>query len=417
MGLRRTGAAVIAAAFLAFAVPVAVSARAADVVTEKSLDELKAEVLRRASEKPPRSMMEGMKLDDVREALSHITTLDRDEWARAWIALGDRYMEWGQNRARIGDIGKAKQQLLLAYRYYKLGHYPVDNSPEKRRAYEKGIDAFLVYARYLDPPLEVVDIPFEGKSIVGYLRLPKADKPVPVVYLVTALDSRKEEWIERNQDYLSHGIGVFVTDMPGTGQAPILADEHADRMFSRVLDWLATRSDIDSKRIGLYGGSWSGYWAVKMAIVERARLRAVVAQGPGVHYYFQRDWQKTAVETPDYLMDLFPARASVYGVGTMERFLSFGPRMSLKAQGLLGKPAAPILLVNGARDTQVPIKDLYLAFGTMDALKEAWVNPEGGHMGRGKGWSSQRIRSEVVAPWMIRHLTEPDQISDAAKDN
>ncbi|HET9149144.1 MAG TPA: alpha/beta fold hydrolase, partial [Alphaproteobacteria bacterium] len=304
MGLRRTGAAVIAAAFLAFAVPVAVSARAADVVTEKSLDELKAEVLRRASEKPPRSMMEGMKLDDVREALSHITTLDRDEWARAWIALGDRYMEWGQNRARIGDIGKAKQQLLLAYRYYKLGHYPVDNSPEKRRAYEKGIDAFLVYARYLDPPLEVVDIPFEGKSIVGYLRLPKANKAVPVVYFVSALDSRKEEWIERNEDYLSHGVGVFVTDMPGTGQAPILADEHADRMFSRVLDWFATRSDIDSKRIGLYGGSWSGYWAVKMAIVEHARLRAVVAQGPGVHYYFQRDWQKTAVNAPEYLMDL-----------------------------------------------------------------------------------------------------------------
>jgi pimeloyl-ACP methyl ester carboxylesterase len=417
MGLRRTGAAVIAAAFLAFAVPGALSARAADVVTEKSLDELKAEVLRRASEKPPRSMMAGMKLDDVREALSHITTLNRDEWARAWIALGDRYMEWGENRARAGDVDIAKQQLLLAYRYYKLGHYPVDNSPEKRRAYEKGINAFLVYARYLDPPLEVVDIPFEGESIVGYLRLPKANKAVPVVYFVSALDSRKEEWIERNEDYLSHGIGVFVTDMPGTGQAPILADEHADRMFSRVLDWFATRPEIDSKRIGFYGGSWSGYWAVKMAIVERARLRAVAAQGPGVHYYFQRDWQKTAVETPDYLMDLFPARTSVYGVSTMEQFLSFGPRMSLKTQGLLGKPAAPILLVNGARDTQVPIKDLYLAFGTMDAVKEAWVNPEGGHMGRGKDWSSRRIRSEVVAPWMIRHLTEPDQISDAAEAN
>src|SRR5690242_21444571 len=150
MRLRRMGAAAIAAAVLAFAWPAGSSARAADVVTARSLDELKAEVLRRASEKPPRSMMEGMKLDDVREALSHIKTLDRDEWARTWIALGDRYMEWGENRARAGDVDKAKQQLLLAYRYYKLGHYPVDNSPEKRRAYEKGINAFLVYARYLD---------------------------------------------------------------------------------------------------------------------------------------------------------------------------------------------------------------------------------------------------------------------------
>lgn len=410
MGFRRVGVALVGAAVIAVFLP----ARAADVITTRSVAELKAEVLRRASETPPRSMMEGMKLDDVRGALSHINTLDRDEWARAWITVGDRYMDWGQNHARKGDTDGAKRDFLLAYRYYKLGHYPVDNSPEKKNAYEKGIGAFLTYARYLDPPLEVVDIPFDGKNIVGYLRLPKATKPVPVVYLVTALDSRKEEWIERNEDYLSHGVGVFVTDMPGTGQAPILAGEHADRMFSRVLDWFATRSDIDSRRIGFYGGSWSGYWAAKMAIVEHARLRAVVAQGVGVHYYFQRDWQKTAVDTTEYLMDLFPARASVYGVDTMEKFLSFGPRMSLKAQNLLGKPAAPILLVNGARDTQVPIKDLYLAFDTMDALKEAWVNPNGGHMGRdGKNWSSQRIRSEIVAPWMIRHLTDPDQRSGA----
>jgi pimeloyl-ACP methyl ester carboxylesterase len=406
MALRSVAVALVGAAMLAFASP----AYTADMITTRSIGELKAEVLRRASATPPRDMMAGVKLDDVREALSHIETLDRDEWAHAWIAIGDRYMERGENDARAGRTDKAKQNLLLAYRYYKLGHYPVDNSPEKKRAYEKGINAFLTYARYLDPPIEVIDIPFEGKSIVGYLRLPKSTRPVPVVYLVTALDSRKEEWIERNEDYLDHGIGVFVTDMPGTGQAPITADEHAERMFSRVLDWFATRKDVDSKRIGFYGGSWSGYWAAKMAIVEHARLRAVVAQGVGVHYYFQREWQAKAVNTPEYLMDLFPARASVYGVTTLDQFLAFGPRMSLKAQGLLNKPASPILLVNGARDTQVPIQDLYLAFDTMYCLKEAWVNPSGGHMGRDDGyWSSQRIRAKIVAPWMIRHLTEPDQ--------
>ena len=57
----------------------------------------------------------------------------------------------------------------------------------------------------------------EGKEIVGYLRLPKGAGRHPLVYFATALDSRKEEWAERNEDLLDDGVGIFVTDMPGTG--------------------------------------------------------------------------------------------------------------------------------------------------------------------------------------------------------
>ena len=389
----------------AFALILAGPGTAADHVTARTLDQLKDEVLKRASEVPPRSLVDGMKLADVREALSHISSLDRDEWARAWILIGDRYMASGRAAEKAGKIAEAREDFLRAYRYFKFGHYPTDNSPDKKTSYAKGIEAFLAYGRYLDPPLEVVKIPYEGKEIVGYLRLPKNARAAPLVYFVTALDSRKEEWAERNEDYLSQGVGIFVTDMPGTGQAPILGSETAERMFSRVLDYFATRPEIDARRIGFYGGSWSGYWATKMAVVEKARLKAVVAQGLPVHHYFTPEWQKVAVNTPEYLMDLFPARASVYGVETMEQFLAFGPRMSLKNQGVLEREAAPILMINGAGDTQVPIDDLYLAFATLKgSVKEAWVNPKGFHMGRSADWAVQRIRTEVIVPWMMKQL-------------
>jgi len=382
-------------------------AAAADHVTTRTLDQLKAEVIKRASEVPPRSLVDGMTLDDVREALSHVHSLDRDEWARAWMLIGDRYMANGRAAESGGKIAEAREDFLRAYRYFKFGHYPTDNSPDKKLSYAKGIEAFLAYARYLDPPLEVVKIPYEGKEIVGYLRLPKNARAAPLVYFVTALDSRKEEWAERNEDYLNQGTGIFVTDMPGTGQAPILGSETAERMFSRVLDYFATRPEIDARRVGFYGGSWSGYWATKMAVVEKSRLKAVVAQGLPVHHYFTPEWQRVAVNTPEYLMDLFPARASVYGVDTMEQFLAFGPRMSLKNQGVLEREAAPILLINGAGDTQVPIDDLYLAFTTLKgSVKEAWVNPLGFHMGRSADWSVQRIRSEIIVPWMTRQLKD-----------
>ena len=184
---------------------VAGAAQAADHVTTRTLDELKAEVILRASDVPQRSLVDGMKLPDVREALGQINSLDRDEWARAWMAIGDRYMAAGRAAEKAGRIAEAREDYITAYRYFKFGHYPTDNSPDKKRSYAKGIEAFLAYGRHLDPPLEVVTIPFEGKEIVGYLRLPKGAGPAPVVYFVTALDSRKEEWAERNEELSAAG--------------------------------------------------------------------------------------------------------------------------------------------------------------------------------------------------------------------
>ena len=374
----------------------------AQLPPERTLQELKEETLKRVQENPQRSMVEGILVEDAKAALARLNSLDRDDWAAVWIPFGDRYMAQAKSLESARNPS-AKDLYLRAYVYYKLAHYPTDNSPKKKEAYQKGIDAFLSYARYLTPRVEVVRIPFEGKEIVGYLRLPEKPRPAPLVYLVTALDSRKEEWAVRNGLYLDQGIGIFVTDMPGTGQAPIKADPTAERMLSRALDYLQTRPEIDSKRIGFYGGSWSGYWAAKMAILERDRLRAVVAQGVGVHNYFQPEWQRTALGTPEYLMDLFAARALVYAVSTLDDFLAFGPKMSLIALGLIDKPSAPTLLINGEHDSQVPIEDLHLLL-RHGSPKEAWVNPNGMHMGRSPDWPSQKIQREVTVPWMVRML-------------
>ena len=77
--------------------------------------------------------------------------------------------------------------------------------------------------------------------------------------------------------------------------------------------------------------------------------------------------------------------------------------MSLKAAALLDRPSSPMLLVNGERDSQVPIEDLYVMLRS-GSVKEAWVNPTGGHIGRGPGWPDTRIFSEVVVPWLARAL-------------
>jgi len=377
------------------------AAALAQIAPPRTLDELKAETQARADRNA--YPLTGLKPDDVRKALANINSLDRDEWAKAWGDVAIQYALQARAAEAIGKIKEAQEGYLMAWRLYSFARWPTPNSPGKQKAYELALDAFQHYASHLDPAPTLVRIPFEGKEIVGWLRLPKGVQKAPLVLTISALDSRKEDNVERGEAFIRRGIATFSFDMPGTGQAPLKGDVDSERMFSRALDYVATRPELDAKRVAVYGVSWSGYWSAKLGIVERDRLKGVVSQGAPIHHYFQPEWQTKALGTREYLFDLFPARASVYGAGSLEEFLAYGPKMSLEAQGLIDRPSAPMLLVNGNRDTQVPIADLDLMLHSGTA-KEAWVNPVGAHTGRSAEWPDGKIFAKIVAPWIVRQL-------------
>jgi esterase FrsA len=375
---------------------------------ERTLEEIKTEALRRAEN--GMYPLIGLDPEDVREAFASIKTSGNDEWAAAFSSVADRYMAQAKS-LEATDPAKASAAYVKAWRLYSFGRWPVPASPGKQRAYAKALEAFLAHARFMDPPLEVVRIPFEGSEIVGYLRLPKNAKgPAPVVLAISGLDSRKEDLSENFGAVLPYGIGFIGVDSPGTGQAPIKASETAERMFSRVIDYLQTRPEVDKTRIGVDGQSFGAYWATKLAIVERSRLKAVVAQSPPAHATFQKDFvlSKT-LGNREYLFGLGPALMSIYeGAKTVDDLATILPKMSLVSQGLLGKPMAPMLVIAGVLDTQVPISDAYLILNSGDVPKEAWINPQGGHLGRQvKVWPDPVIFRQVIIPYLIRTLEVP----------
>jgi len=344
----------------------------------------------------------GYDKEEVREVLSRIKSLDRDDWARSWMQQGDKHV--AAAKAAGTDRAKAREAYLAAWRYYGFGAWPTQNSEGKREAHRRATAAFRAFAALAEPAIEVLRVPFEGKEITAYLQLPAGARPAPVVMSVGGLDSYKEYVVEQyGPGYLAAGLGYLAIDMPGTGEAPIKIDVGAERLFSRLLDALVARQDIDAKRIGFMGVSWGGHWGARVGYTEKDRLRATVSWAGPVDMYFSREWQSKALSTREYLFDLFAARAGVYGVSTLEDFYAYGPRMSLKNGDWLSKPSAPMLVVNGEKDSQVPIEDLYLLLRN-GSPKEAWVNPQGGHIGRGAGWSDARIFKEVVVPWLAAKL-------------
>jgi esterase FrsA len=370
---------------------------------ERTIDEIKVEAQARAE----RGVypLTGLDPKDVREALAHIDTRDADVWASAWSAVADRYYGVAKESHNVEE---RRSNFLRAWRLYYFAQWPVASSEGKKVAYNNALDSFIRSTEALSPPLEIVRIPFEGGEIVGYMRIPTSSAGrVPVVLAVTGLDSRKENLAETYGALLGHGVGFFTIDGPGTGQSPVKASPTADRVLSRVIDYLAARGDVDPSRILLHGVSFGGYWASKLAIVEKDRLRAVVVQSPPIDGFFQPDFVRNSLlGNQEYLFDVVPTFLSVVeNVGTVDDLVCEFPKLSLVALGLLGRPTTPMLVIAGVRDTLVPISDIDLLLSNGDVPKDAWINPKGGHLGRELTyWTDPMIFQEVIMPWELRVL-------------
>jgi dienelactone hydrolase len=374
------------------------SSPVAGIAPPRTLPELKAEVILRAGKQT--YPLDGVALADAEIAMADLKSTSPDEWARVWIARGDAKIQ----QAQAARPTNQAQLYRAAWALYSVGRFPAPTSPGRRLSYSKALDAYRAFVARIDPPLEVVRIPFEGHEIVGYLRSPpNAGGPSPLLISTGGIDNLKEQVAHQGLVFLDHGFAVFAVDMPGTGESPVKADAGAERVFSRVLDWARTRPEIDAQRIFFKGGSWGGHWATRMALSEKDRLLGAISQaGPAARFYTE-EWQMKALGTREYLLDLFDARAAIYGVSTLPEFLAYGRRLSLLNDGLIDQPSAPMLVINGALDTQVPIDDQFLLLTRGDA-KDAWINPKGLHMGFGGGWDRRRVDEKVIIPWMNRMM-------------
>jgi esterase FrsA len=371
----------------------------------RSLEEIKADILRRAGRTNP---FERTRREEVEQVLQRLNSLDPDLWGTEWGKLGLRYEALGDEEEKQGRKEEAGKAFYQAYEYYRIGRYPVPSSPEKMNCYRGALRTFLRAAPYLDPPVERVEIPFEGKKVVGYLQISRGTNRPPVVMHWGGVDGWKEDRRSNSEALHKQGLATFTVDMPGAGENPLLGQEpQAERTFSAALDYLETRKDIDGSRIAVMGGSFGGYWATKLAYVEAKRLKGAVNWGAGCHLTFQEEWLRPAltVKASQYLMgpaSLLDARSYIFGVKTLEEVLKIAPSLSLVTQGIIDQPSAPLLCINGKEDDQHPVEDIYLLL-EHGSPKDVRIIPGAGHMGRRPGEPNDEVQ-EIVTRWLKEKL-------------
>ncbi|OGA39917.1 MAG: hypothetical protein A3G24_11430 [Betaproteobacteria bacterium RIFCSPLOWO2_12_FULL_62_13] len=382
--------------------------RANAEIRGRPLEGVKAEIIRRAGRLNP---LEGIEAEDGKEVAQALTSLDRDHWAEEWCKVGLRYEAKADELEKNGaDKRQLSDAYYLAFNYYRIGRYPCAAAPRQQEAYRHSLRNFHKAARYFDPALEIVEVPFEGKKLIGYLQVPRGIEKPPIVMHWGGVDGWKEDRQRAHAMLHEAGLAGLAIDMPGTGESPVLYTEpNAERIFSVMIDYLLKRSDVDAHRVGVWGGSYGGYWAAKLAFVEAKRLKGAVFHGSNVHYGFQEKWLRPALTERASAalfgpVGLFEARSKAMGVKTLDELIEVAPRLSLKDQGVLDRPSAPLLGVNGKLDDQAPVEDIYLLMEYGDP-KEARIYPEGGHMGRTPGMKDEEIWAMIVR-WLKQRLEQ-----------
>ncbi|KAM7186560.1 esterase FrsA [Rhypophila sp. PSN 637] len=288
-------------------------------------------------------------------------------------------------------------------RFPYITSFPKINCPVKWQAWELQKKTYRKAAQLWESPVEEVNVPHvhrqgnDREHISIYVRTPAADtsaKAAPTVILMTGLDGYRPDNTVRCEEFLARGWASVVVEIPGTADCPAdSADpDSPDRLWSSLLEWMRKDGRFEMSKVMVWGLSSGGYYAVRIAHTHREEILGSVAQGAGVHYFFDQGWLERA-DGHEYPFQLTPAMAMKHGYSSVEEYKAgVQKKFSLLETGIIHKPSTRLLLINGTMDGLMPIEDSMMLF-EYGSPKEARFFSGALHMGYPMANSS-------VYPWI-----------------
>ena len=337
----------------------------------------------------PRFVANGVPMGDFQEVTAQVERWE--DWCAAWSVRGALHEKMGREALSQGFKLSAAGHLTRAAVCYHFGKFLfVIDLAQMRAAHMKAVACRNLALPHLVPPGDRVAIPYEGKLLFGNLRKPAGASCPPIVVMCMGLDSAKEEMDDYENRFLARGVATLAFDGPGQGEAEYdfaICPEY-ERPVKAVIDFIATRADVDSTRVGIWGVSLGGYYAPRATCFEK-RIKACVAlSGP-----YQRS--SSFAGRPVINVETFRVRAKC---ANLEEAGQVALRMSLV--GIAKNITCPIYLVAGTKDRLTPhIAAENLASEVSGPCVLSII--EGGNHVVNNLWYTYR---DQTADWMAQHL-------------
>ncbi|MPZ52626.1 MAG: alpha/beta fold hydrolase [Acidimicrobiia bacterium] len=336
----------------------------------------------------PRFVRAGVDMNDFHRT---VQSIDRwEDWLGVWEALGDVHAGLGQEAEEKGRTVSAGEAWLRAATAYHFAQFVwVLDTALSRPVHDKAVAANYRANELLGTGLERVEIPFDGASVVGNLRIPRGVDSPPLVILIPGLDSTKEEFFRNESAMAARGMATFSLDGPGQGESeydlPIRHDYEA--ALGVVLDALIDRGGFDHTRIGAVGTSMGGYYAPRACAFE-PRVKALVGiSGP---YRIVDAWDGL----PELTKQAFIARTHSTNEEDAIRRLTL-----LDLTGVLQNLAQPALFITGELDRLIPWEQTEQQ--ARESPRGTFVNIANGNHG---GSDYPYLVGPVVADWIGEEL-------------
>ena len=205
---------------------------------------------------------------------------------------------------------------------------------------------------------ELITYPsFDGKEIPAFVYAKESLSPQPVIiYIHGGPESQaRPSFSSTFQLWMNNfGAAVITPNVRGSdgyGKEYLSLDngfrrEDSVKDIGALLDWIKTQSNLDHKRVAVYGGSYGGYMVLASAVYYSDRLKAAVdIVGISNFVTFLKN-------TKDYRRDLRRVEYGDERDPDMEKFLQ-----RISPNNNVEQITVPMFVVQGQNDPRVPVTE------------------------------------------------------------
>jgi dipeptidyl aminopeptidase/acylaminoacyl peptidase len=218
-------------------------------------------------------------------AIKQVDERDPQTWTRAWQDIARTIQTTAERSLEAGHTVSVREAFLRAYIYYRISSATLHAySDEFRQTYDNMVHCYRQAMPLFEPPIEPVEIAFEGHKLPGYYMRPDIDGTPKATIIVIG---GGETYVEDNYFWggaagLRRGYNVLTVDMPGQGATAFRGMHHradTEKPFGAAIDWLEGRPEVDMERLGTFGVSLGGYITIRAAAFDK-RIKACAASTP-----------------------------------------------------------------------------------------------------------------------------------------
>lgn len=218
-----------------------------------------------------------------------IDETDGESWIKEWAELASRVEKQAEEALEKGHTISARESFLRATNYYRTAEYGCPPSHLRfHELWEKSRKCFHKACPLYNPPIQIIEVPFEGRKLPGYYWRPDhSDTKRPTLIAVGGNDSSGEEVVFiTGPAAVRRGYNFFTFEFPGHRGTVHLYPDCVKRPdyevpFKAAIDYLETLPGVD-ERIALTGFSYGGYVTARVAVYEK-RVKAVIPNSPLVN--------------------------------------------------------------------------------------------------------------------------------------